>query len=397
MKGKKILLLIIFFGLILRLFRLDYPKSYMFDEVYHAFTAKQYLIANKDAFNPYATPPKGVAYEWLHPPISKELMAVSMLALRSDSAWAWRLPGALLGTLSIYLIYKIAILLFKNEKVGLLSAFIFAFDGLNFVQSRIGMNDIYLVTFTLISVLFFTKEKFFLASVFLGIALSTKWSGVFLLPMYLILLLKRKNFRSIFYFLIFPPICYLLSYLHYFLLGYNLKDFIDLHKQIFWYQTNLKATHDYASAWWSWPLNLYPVWYHVEYQKDKIANIFASGNPAVFWLGSMATLLTFWQYFKKRAENLALVLLGFLIFWLPFSFSPRIMFLYHFSPSVPFLSLALGYQLNKLAGKDKVVFFTALAVIFLTFVLLYPFLVGLPLPKEWLLTFFRTNLTKNPF
>ena len=78
-------------------------------------------------------------------------------------------------------------------------------------------------------------------------ACATKWSGVFLLPIFVILLLRQKQYSRLGYFIIIPPIIYLISYIPYFLQGYNFNNFIELHKQIWWYQTNLEATHDYAS------------------------------------------------------------------------------------------------------------------------------------------------------
>lgn len=54
-----------------------------FDEYYHVFTAREMMRGN---------------------PAS------------------WRLPGAILGTLTVYMVFLIAKRLFKDEKVGLLSA-----------------------------------------------------------------------------------------------------------------------------------------------------------------------------------------------------------------------------------------------------------------------------------
>ena len=129
-----------------------------------------------------------------------------------------------------------------------------------------------------------------------------------------------------------------------------------------------------------------------------VANIFASGNPAVFWIGTASIILTVWEFVKKRSKNLLIIVLGFLVFWLPWAISPRIMFLYHFSPSVPFLCLSLGYQLNVLIneGKRKTVL-VIIGLIILTFILIFPFLTGIPLPKNLVNLFFLTNLSKNPF
>ncbi len=399
LKPKNILIGVLILTAFLRLFRLDFPNRYVFDEVYHAYTAKEYLKGNKAAWSPWGKSEPGVAFEWLHPPVEKELMTVSMYILQTTDAWVWRLPGVLLGILSVFLVYKLGILLFKNERVGLISAFLFSIDGLVFVQSRTGMNDVYVVTFLLLSVIFFVSKKYFLAALFMGIACATKWSGIYLALMYFPILLYQRQFKNLIYFIFIPPLIYLLSYSPYFLIGYNLSDFVELHKQIWWYQTNLRATHGYSSPWWSWPLNLYPIWYFVDYQKNNVANIFASGNPPVFWLGSAAILLTAWEAIKNRSFNLLLIILGFVVFWVPWAFSPRIMFLYHFSPSVPFLSLALGHQLNMALGekRNRKAVIALLLIMVLNFILILPFLTGIPLPKDFINLFFATNLSKNPF
>ena len=103
---KQILIFILILAAFLRLFRLDYPSKFMFDEVYHAYTATQYLQGNKDAWVWWTKAPKeGVAYEWTHPPLAKEIMTASMFLVKSQDGWAWRLPGVLLGIFSVFLIY----------------------------------------------------------------------------------------------------------------------------------------------------------------------------------------------------------------------------------------------------------------------------------------------------
>lgn len=412
---KKILIIILLLSAFLRLFRLDYPNKYVFDEVYHSFTAKEFLAGSKVAWEWWTTPPPGVAYEWTHPPLAKEIMVFSMLITHSNNAWAYRLPGVLFGILSVYLVYLLGLKLFKNKTAALISGFVFSIDGLNFVQSRTGMNDIYHVCFMLVSILFILNRKFFLSAVFWGLALSSKWAAIYLLPMYFVMAFyffatlksKMQQLRFYFgkiiligaYFIFIPPFIYLLSYLPFFLPGHTFEQFIQLQQQMWWYHTNLKATHDYTSPWWSWPLNLYPVWYFVDYGKDTIANIFASGNPIVFWVGTVTVVLTALQAIKEKSFNLFIVVLGFLIFWLPWAISPRIMFLYHFSPSVPFLSLALGYQLSLELenSKRKKAVYILLFLIALSFILIFPYLTGIPIPKDFVNLFFLMNLAKNPF
>ncbi len=402
--SRKILLLLILIAVILRVYHFNFPNEYVFDEVYHVFTAREYLKLNKDAWNPWAKPPEGVGYEWLHPPLAKEIMALSMYSFKTTDFWAARLPGLLLGIISIYLIYQISLLLFKDPRASLTTALIFSVDGLVFVQSRTGMNDVYLVAFILFSLLFFLNRRYLVSAIFLGLACSSKWPGVFLILVYgfYFLVNSRENWiRKVInfsYFLSVPPLIYLLSYTPYFLQGYTTNDLVEMHKQIWGYQTNLKASHDYASPWWHWPLNLTPVWYYVKYfDVNRMANIFASGNLTVFYFGLISLLITLYQTIKTRSLSFILVTLGYLAFLLPWSISPRIMFLYHYSPAVPFLSLSLGFQLTRLYKNYHQIYWGIIFLIFTSFLFIYPFLTGVILPKNLIELFFLTNLAKNPF
>lgn len=397
--SKHILILILLLTTFLRLYRLDYPNKYVFDEVYHAFTAKEYLLGHKAAWEWWTTPPPGVAYEWTHPPLAKEIMTASMFLLHNQDAWAWRLPGALLGILSVYLVYLLGLKLLKSEAAALIAGFVFSIDGLNFVQSRTGMNDIYYLTFILLSLLFLLQKRRLISALIFGLALSSKWAAAYFFLIIIFILFKDRQNKKFLLFVFIPLLIYLLFYLPFFLLGHNFIQFIQLQQQMWWYHTGLKATHGYSSSWWSWPLNLYPVWYFVDYQKNTVANIFASGNPIIFWLGAASVILTALEVIKKRSFNLIIVVLGFLVFWLPWALSPRIMFLYHFSPSVPFLSIALGHQLSLEIenSKRKKLVFILLFLMALSFILLFPFLTGVPISKSFVNLFFFTNLSKNPF
>ena len=427
--NKKILIItFILFAVFFRFFRLDYPNAYVFDEVYHGFTAKEYLKGSIEAWEWWTTPPPGVAFEWTHPPLAKEFMTASMFVVRTTDAWGWRLPGAILGLISIFLVYKLGNLLFHNKNVGLIAAFIFSIDGLNFVQSRTGMNDIYLVTFSLASIFFLLKKRFIISSIFLGLALASKWAGLYLVGIDILLLIYFKEIRQIVYYTTIPILVYFLSYLPFFFLGHTFDQFIQLQQQMWWYHSRLKATHDYSSPAWSWPLNLFPVWYYVQYHKNtNVSNIFASGNPLLFWLGSSAVFVTIWDFITShttgkhhpiysndvrdntnsslwglintKKQSFLIILLGFFAFWLPWLFSPRIMFLYHFSPSIPFLCLALAYQLEQLFQQknNRIFAIGILVLIFISFLLVYPFITGIPMPRNIMNLFFETNLTKNPF
>ena len=396
---KHILIFILLLAIFLRLFRLDYPNKFMFDEVYHAFTATQYLQGNKDAWVWWTKAPEGVSYEWTHPPLAKEIMTASMFLVGSQDGWAWRLPGVLAGVAAVFLVYLLGLKLLGNSVASLIAAFVFSIDGLNFAQSRIGMNDIYYVTFSLASLLFVLNKKYFFSALFFGFAFASKWAALYLILILAPLVLIQKAKFKILYFIIVPLSFYLLTYSPFFLSGHTPYQFWELQNQMWWYHTNLKATHSFSSPWWSWPLNLYPVWYFVDYKDNAIANIYGSGNAVLFWLGSAALILTAWEAIKKRSQKLFTIVMTVLVFWLPWSVSPRIMFLYHFAPCVPFLSLALGYQLSRDWGdkKRRKFVYIVLGLIVLSFIIVYPFLTGIHLPKNLVKIFFLTNLSKNQF
>ena len=420
-KKHRILILILILSTFLHLFRLDFPNAYVFDEVYHGFTAKEYLKGNIEAWEWWTTPPPGVAFEWTHPPLAKEIMTVSMFLLGSTDPWAWRLPGAILGIFCTYLMYLLGKKLFNNELIANLSAFLFSLEGLVLVQSRTGMNDIYVVTAILLTLLMLLSKKYFWASIFVGLALSSKWTGLYLIGISIIYLIFTKAWKKSYLFIIVPLIIYMISYLPFFWYGHTFNQFIDfnslfkcqliklenpcpytygLQNQMLSYHTNLVANHDYASKAWTWPLNLYPVWYYVQYfPNGYTANIFASGNPLLFWFGMGSVVVVIMDYIKKRNRALLIIILGFFGFWLPWFSSPRIMFLYHFAPSVPFLCLALAYQMAELYNhpKQKTFFYLIFGLLIISFLFVYPMLTGIPLPKNLMLSFFDVNLTKNPF
>jgi dolichyl-phosphate-mannose--protein O-mannosyl transferase len=62
-------------------------------------------------------------------------------------AFAWRFPGVIAGALTAALLYLLARILFRRRLVaGLVGLFVIV-DGMFFVQSRIGMNDVYVGLF----------------------------------------------------------------------------------------------------------------------------------------------------------------------------------------------------------------------------------------------------------
>ncbi|BCX14494.1 MAG: hypothetical protein KatS3mg088_177 [Patescibacteria group bacterium] len=376
-RARIFLILILMFAFICRVYRLGIPEKEYFDEVYHAFTARLMLHGDPKAWEWWNPHPEGYAYEWSHPPLAKIGMQIGMIIF-GENSFGWRFPAALLGTLSVLLVYLIGKEVFKDEIAALFSALFFSLDGLFLVLSRIGMNDSYLLFFSLLTIYLFLKDKILLSSLSFGLALSSKWSAVWVVPILFTAFFafgKKLKFDYI-WFLILPPLVYIASYTQMFLTGHSFDIFVGVQKQMWWYHTGLKATHPYTSPWWSWPLLIRPIWlYTNSFGSGMIANIYAFGNPAIFWFGLASIFITLYYAYLFKNKRLGWLVFSYLVFFVPWSLSPRIMFLYHYLPSIPFLSCAIGFVLRK----NIRLFLPYLVTAFVLFVYFYPHLIGLPI------------------
>lgn len=382
----------------LHLFRLWYPDTYYFDEVYHAFTAEAYAKNDPRGYEWWNSAPEGFAYEWLHPPLAKLFQAGSIKIL-GDHPFSWRFPGAIFGTLTGLLLYAVGRNIFKSKTIGFLSLFLWTFDGLAFTSSRITMNDIYLAFWILLAFyLFLAKKSVWVVGLVLGLAVSTKWPGVFAAATLFLLWFRREiaRFRpssfltGFFAFFIVPSLIYLFSYSQFFLQGHTFDQFKELHKQIWWYQTNLKATHPYQSTPYEWIFMLRPLYSFTQNYGDKVANMYLMGNPFVFWGGILAVFYTIIYLMQKKIKkrlnstqaSLAALLFGYLGMFIPWVAAPRIMFIYHYVPALPFLFLVLAWFLNELIKeKKRIIVVGYLLLVFFSFAYFYPHWTGLPVPS----------------
>ena len=409
----------------MRLYRFTEPNHYYFDEVYHVVTAKAFADNNPAAYNPFSPPPKkDTAYDWLHPPLAKLIQAGS-IKIFGDVPLGWRLPSVIFGTAIIPATFILANILF-GPIVAIFATTVIAFENLTFVMSRITMNDVFLTFFVIVSFIFATlyvkstseeskptseviREKrrdqkrtvyLFLTSIFLGFSLATKWPGLYaILAVFLYfawdqIKSKRIDILKLIPILALPPIIYLASYGQYWVQGHSIRQFIDLHKQIWWYQHTRNLKHSYATTplycvpegldgpktWCPWILDARGVYFSYEQYGTQAGYIYALGNPLIFWTGIIAVSYLLGRFIDERTKEIGLVLLGYFIFWLPWIFTPRLLFLYHYLPSIPFLAIALGFSLANIF-KTKLMFFALiiLGVFIAVFFYFYPISSGWPI------------------
>ena len=125
-----------------------------------------------------------------------------------SNAFAWRLPAVLAGALLAGLLFLLAMVLFRRRSVGLIFAALISLDGLIFGRSRIAGVDVYLALFivaALLALAYFLQSRASgkrallqglllppLIGVLLGLAVATKWPGLYAIGAAVLIILLRS-------------------------------------------------------------------------------------------------------------------------------------------------------------------------------------------------------------
>lgn len=394
-----------------------------FDEIYHARTAYEMI------HHLYC-------YENTHPPLGKAIMAVGILIF-GMCPFGWRFMGTLFGVLMIPIIYNFAKKFFGETWICIVTTLLFTFDFMHFVQTRIATIDVFVTLFIMLSYYFmycYTKLNFYdtplkktfiplgLCGIAMGLSWASKWTGIYssagLCVIFFIQMYKRfreyqyanknidgstdgishkyisDNFVKMFmktigfcciFFVVIPVIIYTLSYIP-FSDGTDrtfITKVIEAQKTMFNYHSALSDTHPYSSKWYQWPIMYKPMWYYSGITADNLREgISAFGNPLVWWAGIPAFVYMLYLIYKDRDKKAIFLTLGYLSQYAPWLMVTRTVFIYHYFPSVPFVTVMLGYSFYKIVQKNpqrkKWVFVYTVAAIVL-FAMFYPVLSGYPI------------------
>ena len=372
---------------VFRLPRLAMPGEEVFDEVYHAKTALQYLNGESPT-------------EWVHPPTAKLLIAVGVW-LFGYRPWAWRLMPALGGVALAPVFYLLARRVLLTERAAVLATVLLLCDGVYLVQSRIAMTNIFAVLFQVSAALFILRAALrprlsapdmAAAGLFLGLALSTRWTslwaagflGLVLLAVRRLRILKPRELTlTVLAFLVLPAGTYVLSYVPWMRQGHELKELLPLQKAIWRYHADLRATHPYFSRWYTWPLLYRPTWYYFKQTGETIRGIVALGNPALWWASVPVTVWALVTGAREKNPRRLFSGLGFCALYLPWGISPRTLNYSHYLfEAIPYACLSLGELLDR-AWDVKWAARAYVALVVLLFFFFLPFLVALPIPARW--------------
>lgn len=181
-----------------RFARLDHPPTIVpLDETYYAPNAFGNMCHGTDMGFADTTLPatcdKLEPVFTVHPPVAKLLMAVGIRIFGYD-AFGWRSAAALFGSLSVLMIYLIGRRLWESRWLAAAAALLLGVEGLQFVQSRLAMLDIFLSFFILLGTWLLLEDRarspgwtglrwWRLGSgVAFGLAIASKWAALPLLP-----------------------------------------------------------------------------------------------------------------------------------------------------------------------------------------------------------------------
>lgn len=136
-----------------------------------------------------------------HPPLVFLIQHLSITVFGENNV-GLRLPSALLGIASVYLVFLLGSLLYF-PRAGLIAAGLLSVTLNHVYISRVGMQESFVIFFMLLASYLFLKaarenRSFIPAGVAVGLALLTKYNAIVLLPIFAIYLFRyrRTAFRS---------------------------------------------------------------------------------------------------------------------------------------------------------------------------------------------------------
>jgi len=491
--------LVTLLGGLLRFLRLDLPATTyaagsnipvgpgkIFDEVYYACDAQNLLRYGvehatfsytgtdpalvRKAASCVVEPGSGGAFI-VHPPLGKWLIAGGE-QLFGINTLGWRFSAAVFGTLTILLVVRIGRRMTGSTLLGALAGTLLSLDGLHFVQSRTSMLDIFLCFWIVAAFgcLVVDRDKvrkqlsrasdadigrgggwllsrpwLALCGVCLGAAIATKWSGIYVLPVLLLLAvaweagarrtagvrlpvvrtLVRTTGPLLAALVLLPAAVYVASWAGWFVtdIGYDrhwadadastvplmpdvLRSWWHYHAEIYHFHDTLTTRHPYQSHPASWLVLGRPVNYYYPSPlgvgrygcrvTSCVREVLAIGTPALWWaiVPAVLGLVAMWVSRRDwRASSLTLMLLAGIAPWEPSDLKHRTMFLFYALPSIPFLCLGLallaGWALGRAGTTRRTVASAAVgvyvSVVLLNFAYLYPVLAAVTIPyQDWL-------------
>ena len=433
---------------VLRLWNLGSPHELVFDETFYVKDGWSLVTRGYEA-DWGETPNPGFqdgddsmlgtkAEYFVHPQVGKWLIGWGMkLGGGMESSVAWRLAVVVFGTLAVLLTVRIARRLFASNAWGAVAGGLLAIDGLAITMSRTSLLDPFLMFFALAAfgALLLDREQArrrlarrtaalyaagtdlgwgpslgwrwwrFAAAVLLGLAIGTKWSGLYFLAVFGLLsvawdaaarravgvrdwhvaALVKDAVPAGLVMVGTSFVVYLSTWFSWFThdhawgrtwaadhpgqgvtwLPEGLRSLLEFHRQMWDFHRGLDTPHTYQAH----PLGWIVQWRPTSFYWGDVSNltgsdaqdacgsdhcaqaILAIGNPVLWWAGAAAILVALFWLVRYRDWRAGAVLSGLLAGWVPwFAFTERTIFTFYAIAFTPWVVLTLVYVLTLIVG-----------------------------------------------
>jgi len=490
---------------ILRFVGLNKPNALVFDEVFYVRGAYSLLkygyegdwTGDNDWFEQGDFSGLLAKGDFIvHPMVGKLLIAAGIKAF-GNNPFGWRVTTALFGVATCIIVALIARHLFRSTLWGGVAGLLVAIDGMSIALSRTALLDNYLAFFVTagFGLILLDRHRmrprvFTLAAqerrdrgldpfeyipgwgprtgihwwrwaavVVFGLAIGTKWSGMYFAAAFLILSVifdmadRRKAGYSRWFFaasvraiptaigaLLLMLGVYVLTWWNWFATSGSwdrdwaadhpgegvqwlppaFRSLVYYHRQMWDFHTSLTSHHNYMSNPYGWILQLRPTAFFFEDAEGVdcgaarcVTAIHALGHPFIWWAGAAALAYALWRVIRHLDLMALTVSIGVLagwVVWFPYAY--RTIFTFYSVAFAPFLVLTLTWALRRIAlpdyregwmgidrysrgGSMAVAAFIAVCLIFAGFFL--PIWTGMDIPYEyWQMHMWIPNIEFNP-
>ncbi|WP_369410005.1 dolichyl-phosphate-mannose--protein mannosyltransferase [Kribbella steppae] len=440
----------------LRFWNLGDPVKFVFDETYYAKDAfsllkfgyarqfidqpegaadKAILAGNLDVF-------KDTPSLTVHPEVGKWMIAAGE-QLFGMNTFGWRFMPALAGTLTVLLVIRTVRRMTRSTLIGCVAGLLLAVDGLHFVMSRVALLDIFLAFWLVAAISCLVADRDWTrrrhaesldtpipegerrtlgrwllirpwriaAGICFGLALGTKWSAVWVIAGFGILVfawdfgarralgvrhafIKSALVDGIPAFLsivLVALVTYTATWTGWLLhdnaydhdyasknpahgvmkvVPDDFRSLIHYHQEVLAFHTGdyiKNATHPYASNPAGWPIIARPIGFDaVNDIKPGTAGCTASagtnclsvisalGTPLLWWGGALALLAALVFWIAQRDWRFGIPIVGYITCWVPwFAFDDRPIFFFYAVTMIPFTVMALALVLGKILGPAR--------------------------------------------
>ena len=108
------------------------------------------------------------------------------------------------------------------------------------------------------------------------------------------------------------------------------------------------------------------------------------GNPFIWWFGIVSFIYLVISTFKKNS-NSKFILIFILASFVPYIFIGRIMFMYHYFITLPFIMLGIVAFIKWLSEKySKRVYFVYISLVIIGFMVFYPVVSGMNISEDYI-------------